>query len=175
MAADSSTPRISASYLSSFVNQTVRILGKITSLRSNNGDTAILDTPGGGPVTITLNRDAHVRVGAWAEVVGKVGGDLSVRALQVVDFGEGIGEYLFFLFVFWALGKEGKRRGGGGSSNWRERTTNKTTINKKKTAITTKKEEHEEDDETNAILPPPLPCKEMSRSRSTLKYTGKRG
>lgn len=50
MASDA-TPRISAKYLQPFVNQTVRILGKVVSLR---GETAIVDA--NGPVTIFLNR-----------------------------------------------------------------------------------------------------------------------
>lgn len=49
--ASEATPRISAKYLQAFTNQTVRILGKVVSLR---GETAIVDA--NGPITIFLNR-----------------------------------------------------------------------------------------------------------------------
>jgi len=45
------TPRITAQYLENFSHQTVRILGKVTSLR---GEQASIDA--GGNVAITLNR-----------------------------------------------------------------------------------------------------------------------
>lgn len=49
--ASEATPRISAKYLQPFVNQTVRILGKVVSLR---GETAVVDA--NGPITVFLNR-----------------------------------------------------------------------------------------------------------------------
>ena len=49
--ASEATPRINSQYLDSFTNQTVRILGKVTSLR---GETATIDA--NGSVTIHLNR-----------------------------------------------------------------------------------------------------------------------
>ena len=49
--ASEATPRINAHYLDSFTDQTVRLLGTVTSLR---GDTATLDA--NGSVTIHLNR-----------------------------------------------------------------------------------------------------------------------
>ena len=49
--ASEATPRINAKYLQPFLNQTVRILGKVVSLR---GETAIVDA--NGPITILLNR-----------------------------------------------------------------------------------------------------------------------
>ena len=45
------TPRINAQYLESFINQTVRIVGKVASLR---GEIATLDAQ--GSITIHLNR-----------------------------------------------------------------------------------------------------------------------
>ena len=45
------TPRINAHYLDSFANQTVRILGKVTSL---HGETATVDA--NGSITVHLNR-----------------------------------------------------------------------------------------------------------------------
>jgi len=49
--ASEATPRINAQYLDSFTNQTVRLLGKVTSLR---GETATIDA--NGSVNIHLNR-----------------------------------------------------------------------------------------------------------------------
>jgi len=45
------TPRITAQYLENFSHQTVRILGKVTSLR---GEQATIDA--GGNISIMLNR-----------------------------------------------------------------------------------------------------------------------
>ncbi len=45
------TPRINAKYLDSFTNQTVRILGKVVSLR---GETATVDA--NGTINVHLNR-----------------------------------------------------------------------------------------------------------------------
>ncbi|KAG8530415.1 uncharacterized protein KY384_004917 [Bacidia gigantensis] len=85
--ASEATPRVNAKYLETFTNQTVRILGKVTSLR---GELATIDAQ--GSVNVTLNRDAHLQMGNAAEIVGKVQQDLSVRAFQAVDFGSNIGE-----------------------------------------------------------------------------------
>lgn len=49
--ANEATPRINAQYLDQFTNQTVRIIGKIVSLR---GETATLDAS--GSINIHLNR-----------------------------------------------------------------------------------------------------------------------
>lgn len=49
--ASEATPRINYKYLQQFLNQTVRILGKVVSLR---GETAIVDA--NGHITIFLNR-----------------------------------------------------------------------------------------------------------------------
>ena len=48
------TPRITARYLERFTHQTVRIVGKVTSLR---GELATLEAD--GSVTISLNRVSH--------------------------------------------------------------------------------------------------------------------
>jgi hypothetical protein len=50
MATDA-TPRITAPYLDSFTNITVRIVGRVEAL---HGDTATLDA--GGPIRLLLNR-----------------------------------------------------------------------------------------------------------------------
>ena len=49
--ASEATPRVNAKYLDSFTNQTVRILGKVVSLR---GETATIDAS--GSVNLHLNR-----------------------------------------------------------------------------------------------------------------------
>lgn len=49
--ASEATPRINAKYLDSFTNQTVRILGKVVSLR---GETATIDA--NGTINVHLNR-----------------------------------------------------------------------------------------------------------------------
>lgn len=109
--ASEATPRINAHYLEKFMNQTVRILGKVVSLR---GETATIDA--NGSITIHLNRvrgritwaqtatpllrartnkswskDSHLALNNAVEVVGKVQQDLSIRVFQATDFGSGIG------------------------------------------------------------------------------------
>ncbi|KAF2462140.1 replication factor A protein 3 [Lineolata rhizophorae] len=79
------TPRITAQYLQSFEHQTVRMVGKVTLLR---GEQATIDA--GGPITIHLNRDAHLQVGHAVEVIGKVQQDLTVRVFSSTDFGTNI-------------------------------------------------------------------------------------
>ncbi len=112
--ASESTPRINAKYLQPFTNQTVRILGKVTSLR---GETATIDA--NGSINIHLTRvclpqtpsspyrpllskikaqtanaptpqDSHLALNNAVEIIGKVQPDLSVKVLQATDFGDGI-------------------------------------------------------------------------------------
>ena len=64
------TPRINAPYLESFAGQTVRILGKVVSLR---GDTATIDA--GGSVTILLNRVSCLFFLGFGDRVRWVGGE----------------------------------------------------------------------------------------------------
>ena len=49
------TPRVSCSYLNSFVNHNVLVVGKVVQLR---GDSAILDAD--GHITVNLNRVGHL-------------------------------------------------------------------------------------------------------------------
>ena len=49
--ASEATPRVNAKYLDSFTNQTVRILGRVVSLR---GETATIDA--NGSINVHLNR-----------------------------------------------------------------------------------------------------------------------
>ncbi|PNS17625.1 hypothetical protein CAC42_3020 [Sphaceloma murrayae] len=84
------TPRITAPYLEQFQHQTVRIVGKVTSLR---GEQATIDA--GGSINLLLNRDAHLAMNNAVEVIGKVDKDLSVRVLVSTDFGSNIDYSIF--------------------------------------------------------------------------------
>lgn len=57
MAEAIATPRINSSYLDSFTNQTVRMIGKVVQLR---GEQAIIDA--GGNITAHLTRVSRSRV-----------------------------------------------------------------------------------------------------------------
>ncbi|KAH6611602.1 hypothetical protein Trco_001622 [Trichoderma cornu-damae] len=85
MSEQMSAPRITASYLDSFVGRVVTIVGKVTQLR---GDQATMDAD--GIVTILLNREAHLANGNAAQVIGKVNPDLSIKALSARDVGVGV-------------------------------------------------------------------------------------
>ncbi|OAA68756.1 DNA replication factor a subunit ssb3 [Niveomyces insectorum RCEF 264] len=77
-----STPRVSCSYLNSYVGRNVLIVGKVVQLR---GDTAIVDAD--GHITVNLNREAHLVGGNAAQILGKVTPDLSIRVLSAQDLG----------------------------------------------------------------------------------------
>jgi len=85
MADPLSTPRLTSPHLEHFTTRTIRLVGRVTQLR---GDNATLDSD--GAVTAHLNRDSHLTVGNWVEVVGKVNGDLSVRVLVSRDLGRDV-------------------------------------------------------------------------------------
>ncbi|KAL7808800.1 hypothetical protein V8C44DRAFT_359581 [Trichoderma aethiopicum] len=85
MSEQMSAPRITASYLDSFVGRVVTIVGTVTQLR---GDQATIDAD--GIVTILLNRDAHLVNGNAAQIIGKVNPDLSIKALSTRDVGSGV-------------------------------------------------------------------------------------
>ncbi|CAK7264736.1 hypothetical protein SEPCBS57363_001231 [Sporothrix epigloea] len=76
------TPRVSCSYLNSYINQNVLVVGKVVQLR---GDSAIVDAD--GHITVNLNRDAHLVGGNAVQIVGKVMSDLSIKALSAQDLG----------------------------------------------------------------------------------------
>ncbi|CAK7220036.1 hypothetical protein SBRCBS47491_004053 [Sporothrix bragantina] len=76
------TPRVSCSYLNSFVNHNVLVVGKVVQLR---GDSAILDAD--GHITVNLNRESHLVGGNAAQIVGKVMPDLSIKVLSAQDLG----------------------------------------------------------------------------------------
>ncbi|KAL8703197.1 MAG: hypothetical protein Q9201_003616 [Fulgogasparrea decipioides] len=89
MAAEA-TPRINARYLESFTNSTVRILGRVTSLR---GESATIDA--NGSVQLHLSRDSHLTLNNAVEIIGKVHPDLSVKVFQAMDFGPNIDEEFY--------------------------------------------------------------------------------
>ncbi|MCJ1461941.1 hypothetical protein MMC07_000541 [Pseudocyphellaria aurata] len=79
------TPRINAKYLDAFANRTVRILGKVVTLR---GESAVVEA--NGAIVVHLNRDAHLTLHNAVELVGKVQPDLSIKVFQATDFGDKI-------------------------------------------------------------------------------------
>lgn len=66
--ASEATPRVNAKYLDSFTNQTVRILGKVVSLR---GETATIDA--NGSINVHLNRVSGPNPIRQGEMVGEAG------------------------------------------------------------------------------------------------------
>ncbi|KAI0381822.1 hypothetical protein F5Y04DRAFT_280470 [Hypomontagnella monticulosa] len=81
-----STPRISAALMDSYVGQNVIIVGKVLQLR---GEVAFLEAD--GQVQANLNRDCHLMVGNGAQIIGKVNPDLSVKVLNAIDLGSNVG------------------------------------------------------------------------------------
>ncbi|KAI0897785.1 replication factor A protein 3-domain-containing protein [Annulohypoxylon nitens] len=80
-----STPRISATLMDSYVGQNVIIVGKVVQLR---GDTAFLEAD--GQIQANLNRDCHLMVGNGAQIIGKVNPDLSIKVLNAIDLGNNV-------------------------------------------------------------------------------------
>ncbi|KAI2621694.1 replication factor A protein 3-domain-containing protein [Hypoxylon sp. NC1633] len=80
-----STPRISAALVDSFVGHNVMIVGKVVQLR---GDTAFLEAD--GQVQANLNRDCHLMVGNGAQIIGKVNPDLTIKVLNAIDLGNNV-------------------------------------------------------------------------------------
>ncbi|KAI9671378.1 MAG: hypothetical protein M1831_004287 [Alyxoria varia] len=85
MTSAEATPRITAEFLETFQNKTVRVLGKVVALR---GETATIDA--GGQINVLLNRDCHFQTDHAVEVVGKVTNDLSIKVLAATEFGTNI-------------------------------------------------------------------------------------
>ncbi|KAM5344726.1 hypothetical protein ACJ41O_010588 [Fusarium nematophilum] len=85
MAEQMATPRVTSTYLDSFVGRVVMLVGKVTQLR---GDQATLDSE--GTVTVLLNREAHLVNGNAVQVIGKVNPDLSIKVLSSRDLGNGV-------------------------------------------------------------------------------------
>ncbi|KAI9755077.1 MAG: DEAD-box ATP-dependent RNA helicase [Chaenotheca gracillima] len=84
MAESTATPRVLAPYLENFVNQTVRIVGKVVQTEGDQ----IIDA--GGNITAHLNRESHLTLNNAVEIVGKVNPDLSVKVLVATDFGSNL-------------------------------------------------------------------------------------
>lgn len=83
------TPLINASYLSSFPDKTVKIVGKVKSL----GEVATIDAS--GDVLVHLAPDAHLQEGKFYEFIGRVNNDLSLKMLSTTqtEFSEPISKY----------------------------------------------------------------------------------
>lgn len=80
-----STPRISAALMDSYIGHNVIIVGKVLQLR---GEVAFLEAD--GQVQANLNRDCHLMVGNGAQVIGKVNPDLTVKVLNAIDLGSNV-------------------------------------------------------------------------------------
>lgn len=80
-----STPRISAALLDTYVGHNVIIVGKVVQLR---GDTAFIEAD--GQVHANLNRDCHLMVGNGAQIIGKVNPDLTIKVLNATDLGNNV-------------------------------------------------------------------------------------
>ncbi|KAI1466380.1 uncharacterized protein F4812DRAFT_460653 [Daldinia caldariorum] len=80
-----STPRISAALLDSYIGHNVIIVGKVTVLR---GDVASIEAD--GHIEANLTRDCHLMVGNGAQIIGKVNSDLSVKVLNAIDLGPNV-------------------------------------------------------------------------------------
>jgi replication factor A3 len=81
------TPRVTATYLASYIGKNVIVVGKVIQLR---GDEATLDAD--GTINAQLNRDAHLSAGNGVQVIGKVNPDMSIKVLTSLDLGPGVGK-----------------------------------------------------------------------------------
>jgi replication factor A3 len=79
------TPRVTATYLASYIGKNVIVVGKVIQLR---GDEATLDAD--GTINAQLNRDAHLSAGNGVQVIGKVNPDMSIKVLTSLDLGPGV-------------------------------------------------------------------------------------
>ncbi|EPS42476.1 hypothetical protein H072_3547 [Dactylellina haptotyla CBS 200.50] len=81
------TPRVNASLLGNFANQTVRIAGKVIQIR---GNTATIDAS--GTVSVILDADTNVKtVDNVVEIIGKVNAaDHSIKEFVSTDFGPNV-------------------------------------------------------------------------------------
>ncbi|KAL7625063.1 hypothetical protein AAE478_004277 [Parahypoxylon ruwenzoriense] len=80
-----STPRVSAALIDSYVGRNVIIVGKVLQLR---GDTAFIESD--GQIQANLNRECHLMVGNGAQIIGKVNPDLSIKVLSAMDLGNNV-------------------------------------------------------------------------------------
>ncbi|KAK3359248.1 replication factor A protein 3 [Lasiosphaeria hispida] len=80
-----STPRITCTYLNSYVGKNVLVVGKVVQLR---GDEAIIDADGN--ITAHLHREAHLSAGSGVQIIGKVNPDLSIKVLSSLDLGTSV-------------------------------------------------------------------------------------
>ncbi|RPA79779.1 replication factor A protein 3 [Ascobolus immersus RN42] len=76
------TPRINASFLQQFENQTVIIVGKCIQVR---GENALVEA--GGNINVHLSPNGTCVPGNFVEIVGKVQPDMTVKSLLTTDWG----------------------------------------------------------------------------------------
>jgi len=78
------TPRINATMLENFAGKTVRMIGRVTTVRN---DEVLIDSQ--GSVKLQVERqDANIIMGHAVEIVGKVWPDLSVKVFVSTDLGK---------------------------------------------------------------------------------------
>lgn len=90
---DHSTPRIDGSLLEQYTNRTVRVIGKVEDIQGSN---LRLYTPSDNQkdltITVSTTPDLNFEKGYWYEIIGRVMDNLSLRAIDIQNFGENINE-----------------------------------------------------------------------------------
>lgn len=90
--------RVESSILSGVVGKTVRIVGKFTGPDASQTQPVLESN--GAAVNIETDLDlSQFSVGHYYEVLGKVALDLSIKAMQVKDFGENFNEQAYIKLV----------------------------------------------------------------------------
>lgn len=90
---DHSTPRIDGSLLEQYTNRTVRVIGKVEEIQGS--DLKLYtpsDTSNNLTITVTTTPDLEFQQGLWYEIIGRVMDNLSLRAIDIQNFGENISE-----------------------------------------------------------------------------------
>lgn len=78
-----STPRVNKRLLSNYINNNVRIIGKILSLDSNQAILS-LETSDKGTVQVKLKNSFPI-TSPMVEIIGKVKSDLTIEELKIID------------------------------------------------------------------------------------------
>ncbi|CCH46935.1 Replication protein A 14 kDa subunit [Wickerhamomyces ciferrii] len=88
-----STPRIDGSLLEQYKNRTVRVIGKVEQI---DGSNLKLYTPSDNSnnlsITVSTTPDLEFQQGIWYEIIGRVLDNLTLRAIDIQNFGENINE-----------------------------------------------------------------------------------
>ncbi|KAF3021068.1 hypothetical protein G7054_g14314 [Neopestalotiopsis clavispora] len=80
-----STPRVSARYLGSYIEKPVIVVGKVIQVR---GEEALIDAD--GQISITLSEAEHLTPGNACQIIGKVNKDLSIKVMASKDLGTNV-------------------------------------------------------------------------------------